>query len=142
MDPATLAAAALTLLAPYLAKAGETMTEKIGESLPENAGKLWAAMSAKFKGKPAAEEAVKDLARNPTDNDNQAAFRKELKKALAEDPEFLSTLNGLLGKAQKESIQNSAVAGDNSSAINVGGNVQGNIVVGNNNLLNNSNQPK
>ena len=142
MDPATLAAAALTLLAPYLAKAGETMAEKIGESLPENARKLWAATSAKFRGKPAAEEAVKDLAQNPVDEDNQAAFRKELKKALTEDPEFFLALNGLLKKAQKESIQNSAVAGDNSTAINVGGSVQGNIVVGNNNLLNNPNKPK
>ena len=142
MDPATLSAAALAVLAPYLAKAGESVAAKIGQSLPENAGKLWTAMTTKFQGKPAAEEAAKDLTQNPADQDNQAAFRKELKKALTEDPEFLAALNALFEKAQKESIANSAVAGDNSTAIRVGGNVQGNIVVGSHNTLNSPNKKK
>ena len=142
MDPATLATAALAILAPYLAKAGEGLAGSIGQSLPENAGKLWTAMIGKFKGKPAAEEAVKDLAQNPADQDNQAVFRKELKKALSEDPEFLAALNALFEKAQKESIANSAVAGDNSTAIHVGGNVQGNIVVGSHNTINSPNKKK
>lgn len=142
MDPATLAAAALTVLTPYLAKAGETMAGKIGAALPEQAGKLWAAMAAKFKGRPVAEEAVKDLAQNPADQDNQAALRKELKKVLVEDPEFLEALMPLLEAAQRETVQNSAVAGDHGVAVNVRGDVQGGIAIGNNNTVGGSNKKK
>jgi hypothetical protein len=47
MDPATLAAAASTVLAPYLAKTGEAMAEKIGEPLPAHAGRLWTTLTDK-----------------------------------------------------------------------------------------------
>lgn len=136
MDPATLAAATLSVLAPYLVKAGGGMAEAVGASLPEHARKLWAGLAEKLHGKPAAETAVQDLVTDPADEDTRAAFRKELKKALSEDPEFLAALGALLAQAQQEAIRNSAVAGDNSTAVNVGGNVQGNIVIGNQNTVN------
>ena len=135
MDPATLAATALTVLTPYLAKAGGAVAGKIGEVLPEQAGKLWTAINAKFAGRPAAEEAVKDLSHDPADEDNQAALRKELRKALSEDAQFMADLGPLLENARKESIQNSVIAGENGTAINVGGDVQGNIVVGSHNTI-------
>jgi hypothetical protein len=138
MDPATLAAATLTVLTPYLVKVGEKLAEEIGGSIPENAGKLWKTTAQKFKGKPAAEEAMKDLARNSSDEDTQAAFRKELKKALNEDAEFMHLLAGLLEKSQQEAAQLNRVNGDNNVAVNIGGNVQGNIVIGNNNEVGNS----
>lgn len=143
MDPVTLAATALTVLSPYLVKAGEKMAEKIGDTLPENAGRLWGTLFAKFKGKPAAEEAVTDLAKSPEDADVQAAFRNQLKKALAEDPEFLALFAGLLEKALTESIANSAVAGSGGVAVNVGGGVPGNVVIGDgNNAINKNLQGK
>lgn len=144
MDPATLAAAALTVLSPYLVKAGQRIAENIADSLPENAASLWKALTDRLAGKPAAEAAVRDLAQEPADEDNQAALRKELKKALAEDPQFLAAMTGLLEKAQKESqsIHNSAIAGENSTAVNVGGDVQGNIVIGEHNTVNNPNKKK
>jgi hypothetical protein len=138
MDPATLAATILAVLTPYLVKAGGKLAEEVGENLPENAGKLWAALAKKFKGKPAAEEAITDLAKKPDDEDNQAAVRKQIKKAVEEEPGLLSMLADLLENARKEAvvIQGSAVAGNGGTAINVGGNVQGNIVVGNGNNIN------
>lgn len=135
MDPIMLAASALTVLSPYLAKAGGKVADKMIDALPENAGKLWAALTEKFKGKPAAEEAAQDLAQSPTDEDTQAAFRVQLKKALLEDPEFLATLDVLVKKAEDESIKNSATASGHGVAFNVGGNVEGNIVVGKHNTV-------
>ncbi len=130
MDPITLASGTLALLAPSLAKAGGVVVDKAVESLPEAAGKLWEAISAKFEGRPAAQEAAKDLAAAPDDADNQAAFRKELRKALSDDPEFLAALSDLLSKAQQE---HQAQGGVN---VSVGGSVSGNIVIGNNNRVN------
>jgi hypothetical protein len=137
MDPTALAAAATALLAPYVAKAGEKLAEKVGEKLPEQMGKLWTAIAAKFKGKPAAEEAAKDLAANPKDEDNQAAFRKELKKLLAEDGGFVNELEQLLKSAQAATSitasQGGAVVMGDGTAIGIEGNLSGNIVFGNNN---------
>jgi hypothetical protein len=103
MDPiVALATAAASFLSPYLVKAGEKTAERIGEQLPEVAGKMWKAITGKFKGHPAAEEAVQDLVAQPEDEDNLAAFRKELRKALGDDPTFAAELKGLLNHAQSQ----------------------------------------
>lgn len=132
MDPVSLAPAVLTVLAPYLAKAGG----KLAENAPEYAGKLWTAITEKFREKPAAEEAAHDLLENPADADNQAAFRKQLRKAAESDPAWLALLVDLLAKAQAETAQQVQVSGENNVVINVGGNAQGNIVIGSNNTVN------
>ncbi|MBI3241961.1 MAG: hypothetical protein HYZ49_06675 [Chloroflexi bacterium] len=132
MDPTTLAAAATALLAPYVAKAGEKLAEKVGEKLPDQMGKLWAAIADKFKGKPAAEEAAKDLAANPKDEDNQAAFRKELRKVLEADTGFVAELEKLLKSTSGDIILNAGSgAAASHGGIAVGGNVGGSIIHGN-----------
>ncbi len=136
MDPTALATAATALLAPYVAKAGEKLAEKVGEKLPEQMGKLWTAIAARFKGKPAAEEAAKDLAAKPDDEDNQAAFRKELKKLLADDADFVNELAKLLQAAQAAHAASGDIfIGDN--AFKVGENY-GTIVYGSGNQVGNT----
>src|SRR5258708_4483914 len=142
MDPATLAASTLAILSPYLIKAGGAAAEKIGESLPENAQKLWTALSAGLHGNPQGAGALKNLSEDPTNEKSQETFRNLLKETLAKDPEFLDQLIELFENARKESIQQSAVASNNSNAVNVGGNVGGNIVIGNNNAVNHLNKKK
>jgi hypothetical protein len=63
---------------------------------------MWKALTEKFKGHPAAEEAVQDLVAQPEDEDNLAAFRKELRKALEADPDFAVELEGLLQHAKSQ----------------------------------------
>lgn len=99
MDPVTLATTAVTVLSPYLVKAGEKAFETIGEKSVDS---LWQSIKAKFTGKPAAEEAVKDLVTLPADSDNQAAFRKELRKVLEAEPAFAAEFERLLNNAQNE----------------------------------------
>jgi len=142
MDPATLAAGVTSFLAPYLVKAGQTLATQAVEHLPEGVNKVWSYVSEKFQGKPAAEEAAKDLVSNAKDEDNQAAFRKELKKLL-EDPAITAELSALLEKGKESvgiNVQSGAVATGGSVAagqggIAVGGSVDGNIVMGNNNTV-------
>jgi len=145
MDPVTLATAATTLLAPYIAKMGETAMEKVGEQLPEKVGKIWEAISNRFKNKPAAADAANDLAKNAEDTDNQDAFALQLRKALKEDEEFAGLLTELLEQAKSETgisnVGDGAVATNHSNAvgkIEVGGDLSGNIAIGNkNNQINN-----
>ncbi|MGE3536029.1 MAG: hypothetical protein AB7N91_01185 [Candidatus Tectimicrobiota bacterium] len=140
MDPQAIATTAVTVLAPYLAKAGEKAVEEVGKKLPESVGKLWRSITARVAGKPAAAEAIKDLAATPGDGDNQAAFRKELRKLLETDSAFAVELVSLLHMAQREHngpISNSgsgAVATGSSVAagaggVAIGGNVSGGMIV-------------
>lgn len=116
MDPSTLATAATAFLSPYLVKAGEKAAETVGEKLPEVVGKVWNAIMATFKGKPAAEEASKDLVANPENEDNHAAFRKELRKVLEAEPTLAIELTRLLEKAQRESSESIIVTGSGAAA--------------------------
>ena len=102
MEVLSLATAAVAFLSPYLVKAGEKAAEKIGEKMPEAVSKLWNTITAKFKGNPVAETAVNDLVAKPDDEDNLAAFRKELRKLLEADPAFAAELEGLLDKGKHE----------------------------------------
>ena len=138
MDPVTLATTAVTFLSPYLVKAGEKAFETVGEKSVDS---LWQTIKAKFTGKPAAEEAVKDLVALPADGDNQAAFRKELRKVLEAEPAFAVELERLLSNAQSEvgdtivntgsgavATKGGVAAGEGGVAIK--GDVHGNIIAG------------
>jgi len=141
MDPVMLATTAISFLSPDLIKAGEKAAEEIGKRLPDAPAKIWQAIMARFTGKPAAEEAVKDVITHPDDADNQAAFRKELRKALEADSMFAAELERLLGEAQRQSGDTIINTGSGAAAtrggvaagaggVAVKGDVQGGISTG------------
>ena len=138
MDPLTLATTAASFLAPYFIKAGEKAFETVSEKSVDS---LWRAITSRFKGKATAEEAVKDLVARPADGDNQAAFRKELRKVLEADPAFAVELERLLISAQHQggdtviNTGSGAVAAKGSVAAGEGGvavkgDVHGGITLG------------
>ena len=142
MDPVTLAAAATSLLAPFIKKAGAAALDKIAEQLPDTVGKVWNALS----NKPSITEAASDLAQNPDDTFNEEAFKRQLQKEFAKDQEFASLLTDLVQNAKSESSKTiggdeiTTSANNNSIAvgkISIGGNMDGNFVIGNNNQVNN-----
>ena len=116
MDPVTIASSATTLLMPYLIKAGEKAAEEVGKRLPEKVGKVWNAITARFKGKVPAEEAVKDLVANPEDQDNEASFRKALRKLLESDAAFAGEVAELIKAAQHEAGDTLIVTGSGAAA--------------------------
>ena len=138
MDPVTIATAAVAFLSPYLLEGGKAAAKKAGES-------LWAALERRFKDKPVPETALKDLQADPKDPDNQAALRKELKKALTADADFMAAVTRLLEQAQSEAaaagqhisltgsgaiaVGNGAVAAG-AGGVAVGGDVKGSITTG------------
>jgi hypothetical protein len=138
MDPIAIATAVTSLVAPYLVKMGESVLEDVSAKLPEQIGKLWGAISNRFKGNPAASGAAQDFVKNVEDADNQDAFILQLKKALKDDEEFAGSLQALLKEAQGQLISNlgdGAVATHGSIAvgkIQIDGGLGGNIVIGNN----------
>lgn len=142
VDPVTLATAATSLLAPFIKKAGAAALDKLAEQLPDAVSKIWIALSNK-SGRIT--EAASDLVDNPDDAFNEENFRRQLQKVFEKDQEFASLITDLIEKAKSESAV--PVSGDkidvsasNSSVavgkISVGGNVNGNFVIGNNNQVN------
>lgn len=94
MDAQTLAqqiALFLTPLLPALVKAAsekavEEIGKKVGVEAWDKAKILWGKLRPKLDDRPAAQEAVQDVATNPQDEDAQAALRLQLRKLFAEDP--------------------------------------------------------
>jgi hypothetical protein len=86
MDPATIATSVITILGPYVSKAGEEFTKTVGEIAVDKAGKLLTWLKEKFAGDPSA---AKDLARFEQD---PKTFEPGLKEAILEkakaDPAF------------------------------------------------------
>ena len=145
MDPITLATAATALLSPFIKKVGEKALDKIAEQLPEKVGAVWTGIWNRLKEKPAAADAVNDLVSDAEDPDYQQTFTTQLKKALEKDESFASLLTDLIEKAKSDPSINiggdGVVANNNSIAvgkISVGGNLDGNIVIGNNNQVSNN----
>jgi hypothetical protein len=143
MDPATLATAATALLAPYLAKLGESFMEEAGARLPDKVGKVWETIVSRFKGNKTALSVASDLVKKANEPDNQEAFALQLKKVLKEDEEFASSLQSMLKEAQGQisNVGDGAVATNGSigvGKIEVGGNLSGNLTIGNNNSVNES----
>ena len=141
MDPLTPATTATKFLSPYLVKAGEKAAEKIGGKFPEAVGKVWDAITTRFTGKPAAEDAVKDLVAKPDDQLNQSAFANQLRKVLEFEPAFVAELENLLRDAQREGSDAIVNTGSGAVATRGGvaageggvatkGDVHGNITVG------------
>ncbi len=102
MEPLAIAASALTVLSPYLAKAGTKAAEEIGEKLPEHARKMWTAITDKFKDKEAAQEAVTDLLDKPDDEMKQIVFKNQLFKMLESDEAFAKSIEKMLRIAKDE----------------------------------------
>lgn len=135
MDIQTLAQQIVPFLAPflpYLLKAGEKAAEEAGKKLGaaawEKAKALWAQLRPKVEAKPAAREAVQDVAAYPKDEDARAALRLQLRKLLAEDPALAAEVARLWEEVQAAGVVNLVIAkGDRSVAI--GGHVHDSTIV-------------
>ena len=106
MDIAVLAKSLTVLLSPLLpsllqagGKAVDAAASKLGTDAWERAKAVWTKLQPKVAAKPAAQEAVEDVAKSPEDPDAQAALRQQLKKLLSEDAAFAQELAQLLESA-------------------------------------------
>jgi hypothetical protein len=103
MDPnIPLAASAVAVLAPYLAKAGDEFGKETGKAIASKIGALYQALKTRFENKPTAREALADLEANPGNEDAKAALRLQLRKQMNADPTLVDTLRQLLGEIDQD----------------------------------------
>jgi hypothetical protein len=130
MDPVSIAAAVVTAVGPYLAKAAGKFAESAGEAALEQGGKLFEKLKARFAATPAESKQLQDLREDPDDPLNRAAVQKLLRDALKEDPAFLAEIAALLGPAGGGQSNIFTVNTTTAGAITSVGSVQGNLNIG------------
>src|SRR4051812_20537263 len=86
MDPATIAAAAITILSPYVKDAGKELIKTVGEVTLEKAKGLFVWLKERFAGDPVA---AKDLSRFEADPDKFEPFlQATIEEKAQADPAF------------------------------------------------------
>jgi hypothetical protein len=119
LDPATLTA----FLAPFLpalvggAKAAaEEIGQRFGAEAWERAQTIWSAVRGKVDARPAAQEAVADVAKTPDSEGARASLTWQLEKLLAEDDELARRVRELWD----EGVATKVVQASGAGAIAVG----------------------
>jgi hypothetical protein len=99
-------AAVGTLLAPalpYLLRsadhAASQASEAIGDKAWEYAQRVWDKLAARLNERPAAKEAVEDVAADPGDKDAQQVLTYQLRKLLERDAGLAAELEELMAEA-------------------------------------------
>lgn len=123
----TVAASAIAILAPYIAKAGESFAEKAGEKLAEKAGALYQAIKNKFKSDTDAEQTIALVEAKPDSKARMSALEEILTDKMKEDPDFAATVNRLVEEAKEADSNKVLVFGQRNIA--VGGNVSGSTLI-------------
>jgi hypothetical protein len=145
VDVVALANSVWTMVQPYLPVLATKAADEITKKVPEAVSLVWEKIKKKFEAKPAAQEAMEDVLKSPEDPDTQATFRQQLKKAMTEDESFASGLAKLLeaaGDAYKASLIGDGASAQGAGAkavgkggVMIGGDVNGNFVMGDHNSI-------
>jgi hypothetical protein len=105
---------------PYLIRLGEKVAEEAGAKLGTEgwnfAKALWGKLRPKVETKPAAQEAVGDVAQAPEDEDALAALRLQLRKLLAEDEALAGEVGRLWREAEAANVVTVTASGERSVA--------------------------
>ncbi len=86
----------------------------------QKAQDIWGQLFPKMAARPAAKEAVEDVAQNPDDADTVAAFRRQTKKILQEDDDLVAEITRLLDEVRGDGI---VIVGNNNVAQQGDGNI-------------------
>ena len=125
MDIGNLATTAVSLLVPYLAEAGKSVANKVGEDawnlLNRKIETLYELIKNKFHIDDYASETLERLEEKPEDEDRQKAMEIVLKEVLKEDKLFKKMLSKLVIEMKQEGSDNVIQADISGAAATHGG---------------------
>jgi len=99
MDPATIAAGAAALLAPYLKKAGEDFIGEAGKYAQEKARGLWQKIRAKLDGDAPAKDVLDRFEKDP--DAHGPAFQAKVEETLAADPPLARAVSAAVADVKR-----------------------------------------
>ena len=103
VDPVTLAAAAVALLAQ---KAGQAFADEAGKSAWTALTRFATFLRDRFRGDPQAGTKLDAIEQHPTDESQQAALAEMIRARIERDPKFGSDLEAALNSARATAIVN------------------------------------
>jgi hypothetical protein len=122
MDVVTLVVGILAPYLPHLLNAGRNIVGGAAAEAEAHswdlAKSLWSKLRPRVEAKPAAQEAVRDVAAHPDDEEFRAALRVQVRKLLADDPALAAELGRLIQDTQQPASSTTTVTaiGDRSQA--------------------------
>jgi hypothetical protein len=115
-----LAAAAISLLAPYLTEAGKEAAKTMGKETAEAGFRMLNWMREKLGGR--AKEALTELEERPDSQLNQDDLRTQLAKLLEKQPDLVPELRALLAAAQTQTASLTQNVGAGGQGVQIEGN--------------------
>jgi hypothetical protein len=112
MDPITLAATALSIVTPYLAKIAGRAAEGLGDKLAEGATSVAQSIWKRIKqalGSETAKQAAQQVEENPDDKDRLDMLQALLVRRIEDDETLRTDLERLLAEAEGAGVNIHAV---------------------------------
>lgn len=100
MDYSIIAAAAASLIAPYITKGSEAFISEFGKSAGQKFGELLHLVKNQFEGDKEAETVLDLVEKNPQSKARVASLEEEIAKKMREDPDFANKLSALMEQVQ------------------------------------------
>jgi len=104
VEPVSLAALAVGLLAPYLTKTAEGFATRTGAALADKAadkvGALYQVLRKQFNDDPYAEQTLDRVEEKPDSEERRAALQGVLAEKIESDPDLAETVNRLVKEAE------------------------------------------
>jgi hypothetical protein len=128
MDVDQLIAFLSPFLAPLLFRTEEAVSNAVtgfGEAAWQQAAKLWERLRGGVEERPAAREAVQDVAAEPDSSGAKAALKWQLEKLLAADPALGEDLARLWQQGVAAGVTVTTVTASGERSVAVGGDVSG-----------------
>ena|SRR5438552_2865657 len=115
-----------------LGKVADGVAQEAQQDAVDLAKTLWARLRPSIDARPAAHEAVEDVAEDPSNEDARAALRQQLRKLLAENPDLQRELARTLSEADSRGLPSLYVEASGPRSVALGGNNLGSIGTGDN----------
>jgi hypothetical protein len=123
MDIATIAAAAVQFLIPYLKKVGEGAAGEVGKKIANAPSELYELVKSQFSGHAPARRVLETAKVNPDDSKVSKQLATILEKMMSDDRAFCERIHSIVEKSRAEVAQNqftTNVKGSNNKVGNFG----------------------
>jgi len=101
MDIQPIAATAIALLSPYIAKGTEEFAKSAGKAAAEKVGALYQAIKKRLRGDAYAEQTLTRAEEKPESEGRQAALKEVLAEKMEENTDFAETVRRLVEESKQ-----------------------------------------
>ncbi|MDQ3678161.1 MAG: hypothetical protein M3401_15425 [Actinomycetota bacterium] len=114
-------AALLARALPYLSKSADRVATQAGDAIGDAAWRfaqrIWAKVGGRLSERPAAQEAIDEVAATPDDEGARFVLERQLGKLFEAEPELAAEVEGVMSEAVAAGVVQVSVQGDRNVTI-------------------------